>query len=151
MSQMRAHHYAVRWEVKPPKSSLSFASQAAALYKVFYFVQIQIHRPFLQKRSPLSSSSLVICLNAARSLSLIIEIQLSNKLYHFPPLSMVRFWAKLVAKLTHIRLSKASSFTCGLILLLNFWIGKGKSSKDSSRDLKHVQSCMALLRFHEPR
>lgn len=39
----------------------------------FFTTQIQIHRPFLTKKSPMSFASLAICTNAARSCAHVLE------------------------------------------------------------------------------
>ncbi|THU96982.1 hypothetical protein K435DRAFT_778274 [Dendrothele bispora CBS 962.96] len=59
----------LQWDKK--HDSQLFFSQSALLYSIYYWIQIQVHRPFIprpgQDKSVLSFPSLAICTNAARS------------------------------------------------------------------------------------
>jgi hypothetical protein len=60
----------VRWD--PNREDPIFFTQSAMLHSMYYNVQIQIHRPFINKPSPLTFHSLAMCANAARSCSRIL-------------------------------------------------------------------------------
>ncbi|KAI0080936.1 hypothetical protein K474DRAFT_1704230 [Panus rudis PR-1116 ss-1] len=64
----------LRWD--PHRENELFLNQSALLYAKYYQLQITIHRPFIStpsKPSPLSSPSLTICTNAARSTIHVME------------------------------------------------------------------------------
>lgn len=65
----------VRWD--PERENGTFLYQSAGLYSIYYMTQILIHRPFLHTDSPLSIPSLVICTNAAKSCTRILEVHMS--------------------------------------------------------------------------
>ncbi|TFK73931.1 hypothetical protein BDN72DRAFT_834263 [Pluteus cervinus] len=124
----------LRWDANRTNQNQVFHSQSASLFATYYLVQIQIHRQFIQTQSPLSAASLAICINAARCCSQISDTQLRNDNIILPlPLGLM------------------NAFTSGLILLLNFWIGKGKLARDPSKEMKYVHLCMNVLRTCEPR
>jgi len=66
----------VRWD--PNREDDNNFNQSAYLYSMYYFVQMNIHRPFIpspRNPSPLSFPSLAICTNAARSCSHVVDMQ----------------------------------------------------------------------------
>lgn len=66
----------VRWNPENPDTTL--LCQSITLYTCFYHLQIQIHRPFLMKRSPLSFTSFAMCTSAARSTAHVLEVAMSR-------------------------------------------------------------------------
>lgn len=72
----------VKWDPRC-EDPLTF-EQMAVLHSFFYQLQIQVHRPFIQKDSPLSLSSTIICTNAARSCARISEAQIRRNAPIFP-------------------------------------------------------------------
>jgi hypothetical protein len=69
-------YFSVRWN--PANPDATFLCQSVALHTYFYHLQIQIHRPFLMKRSALSLTSLAMCTNAARSIAHVLEVAMSR-------------------------------------------------------------------------
>lgn len=67
----------MRWDPLT-KDNVQFF-QASLLYCTYYHVQIQIHRPFIIKSSPLTFPSLAICSNAARSCARLLEVQVKRQ------------------------------------------------------------------------
>ncbi|KAL0068157.1 Gypsy retrotransposon integrase-like protein 1 [Marasmius tenuissimus] len=69
----------LRW--KPDQPDSVFFNQSATIHSVYYWIQIQIHRPFISvpghsnKFPNLSYSSLAVCSNAARSCIRLLDIQ----------------------------------------------------------------------------
>ena len=62
----------VRWD--PNQKDSTFFDHTVLLYSTFFYIQIQVHRPFLTKKSDLSLVSLAICTNAARSCIHLLEV-----------------------------------------------------------------------------
>jgi len=88
----------LRWDSNQ-KDSRCF-HQTVMLYSTFFYTQIQVHRPFLTKKSDLSLVSLGICTNAARSCIHLLEVALTRGLIVCPIILM-------------------SAFTSGLIIVFN--------------------------------
>lgn len=63
--------HAVRWGADQPDPI--FRQQSHLLYCTYHHVQIQVHRPFIFKRSAISLPSLAICVHAARSLTRVLD------------------------------------------------------------------------------
>ena len=72
----------VRWD--PNQKDLTFFHHTVLLYSTFFYIQIQVHRPFLTKKSDLSLVSLAICTNAARSCTHLLEVALTRGLVVCP-------------------------------------------------------------------
>ncbi|KAF8315963.1 fungal-specific transcription factor domain-containing protein [Amanita rubescens] len=107
--------------------------QMAVLHSLFYQLQIQVHRPFIQKDSPLSLSSTIICTNAARSCARISEAQIRRNAPFFPQNSM-------------------TAFIAGVILLLNLWIGKRAGvSVAPEKAMADIDRCLYVLKTLENR
>ena len=68
----------VRWD--PNQKDSTFFNHTVLLYSTFFYIQIQVHRPFLTKKSDLSLVSLAICTNAARSCIHLLEVALTRGL-----------------------------------------------------------------------
>ncbi|KAF8628855.1 hypothetical protein AX15_003649 [Amanita polypyramis BW_CC] len=118
----------LKWD--PHREDRATFEQSAILHGLYYQLQIQIHRPFLQKESPLSLPSIVICTNAARSCARVLEVQIRRNIFFYPQHSM-------------------AAFVAGVILLLNLWIGKRagvavapeKGRADLDRCLYVLETC----------
>ena len=77
-------------------------NQSCTLYANYYWLQICIHRPFIQpsKANRLPFPSLTICTNAARSATHVMETQfqkngkslLLNRVIHIPLLTPLFTW-----------------------------------------------------------
>ncbi|KAL1728789.1 fungal-specific transcription factor domain-containing protein, partial [Schizophyllum commune] len=120
----------LRWDPLT-KDNVQFF-QASLLYCTYYHVQIQIHRPFIIKSSPLTFPSLAICSNAARSCARLLEVQVKRQqVLPMPQLNV-------------------SAFIAGVVLLMNLWAGpKTGLVLDPPRELKDVEACMNYLRACE--
>ncbi|KAF8070636.1 fungal-specific transcription factor domain-containing protein [Lyophyllum atratum] len=119
----------VKWD--PHRENALFSDQSTALYLVFYYVQMQIHRPFIQKDSPTSYASLAICTNAARACGHVLDIQFKRRILSLP----------------HVIIS---AFTAGVILLLSTWSGRNLKEVDPHDDIAVLQSCLRTLKALEP-
>ncbi|KAF9568045.1 hypothetical protein CPC08DRAFT_487594 [Agrocybe pediades] len=117
--------YILRWDQQ--SSDSTFFHQSVALYATYYDAQIQIHRPFLIKKSPLSFPSLAICTNAARSCTHVMEAALARGLHVIPNLTM-------------------AIYSAGLVITLNLW-GSQRSGMTANvtQDLKDLQGCLIIL------
>lgn len=62
----------------------TFFHQSTCLHVSFFYLQIQVHRPFLTKKSLLSLPSLAICSASARSCVHVLEVALTRGLRPFP-------------------------------------------------------------------
>ncbi|KAH8817784.1 fungal-specific transcription factor domain-containing protein [Flagelloscypha sp. PMI_526] len=62
----------LRWD--PKRENPVFFDQSCLIYIIYYGLQIQIHRPFINKKgSPLAFPSLAICTNSARSCAHVLD------------------------------------------------------------------------------
>ncbi|SJL11421.1 uncharacterized protein ARMOST_14824 [Armillaria ostoyae] len=116
----------LRWD--PNRSYDSFFDQSALLYIVYYNTQIQIHRPFIHKSSPLSFPSLVICTNAAKACTRVLEVQ------------------KQKGHLMIFGIGMAA-FASGIVLIMNMWTGKKSGShSQKQKDIEEsIQKCLKVL------
>ena len=73
---------AVQWD--PERADLVTFHQSVHLHMAYSYTQIQIHRSFLTKKSPLSFTSLAICANAARSCAHVLEAGVTRGLQASP-------------------------------------------------------------------
>ncbi|KAG9005867.1 hypothetical protein FRB93_009265 [Tulasnella sp. JGI-2019a] len=124
----------LRWD---PHMDPEFYQQASALRITFYYVQITIHRPFIQlspssKRvSPLSLPSLAICANAARSSAHILGATM-----------------EMAAPATFPMIA----FISGLVLMISIWEARRSGlSVDVSTQVADVQICLRYLKRWEQR
>ncbi|KAG8890326.1 hypothetical protein FRB98_009394 [Tulasnella sp. 332] len=124
----------LRWD--PDVTSESpFFRQVAALRVAFCYVQITIHRPFVQLSSAskraLSLSSLAICANAARSCARILNA---------------------TVEMTFPTMFSMMAFISGLILLISIWEARRSGlNVDVSQQVKDVQTCLTYLKRQEHR
>ncbi|TRM69416.1 fungal-specific transcription factor domain-containing protein [Schizophyllum amplum] len=118
-------HY-LRWD--PNRDDRTTFMQSSMLYCAYYYIQIQIHRPFIHKESPLAFPSLAICMNAARSSARLLQAQLKKG------------WILRLPQMFIL------AFSAGIVLLLNIWGGRKRGlALDQEREMHDVQSCMAFL------
>ncbi|KAG7447076.1 uncharacterized protein BT62DRAFT_101750 [Guyanagaster necrorhizus] len=115
----------LRWD--PKRENREFLYQSAALYSIYYMLQILIHRPFLHTDSPLSIPSLVICTNAARSCSRILEVHMTRMKTVTPHIIM-------------------GAFTSGAVLAMNIWSGKRAGHASNAKDLAGFDLCLAIFK-----
>ncbi|KAL1740261.1 fungal-specific transcription factor domain-containing protein, partial [Schizophyllum fasciatum] len=116
----------LRWE--PTRTDRTLFLQSAMLYGAYYYIQIQIHRPFIHKDSPLAFPSLAICTNAARSTSRLLEAQLKKGWILRAPQMFI------------------AAFSAGIVLLINVWGGRKRGlTLDQDREMHDVNNCLAFL------
>ncbi|KAK0469527.1 fungal-specific transcription factor domain-containing protein [Desarmillaria tabescens] len=124
----------LRWN--PHNPDPRFFKQSTLLYSVYYWVQIQVHRPFIStvsQPSPISFPSLAICANAARSCCHVLDTYQQRG---FRPLTV----------------AEISLFYSAIILLINVWRGrKYGSSASLDRDIDDIRKCINILQVHEKR
>lgn len=118
----------LRWDPNQ-ENSIRF-NQSASLYILYFQLRILIHRPFIISSSnswaPIHMCSLVICLNAARSCSSVIDAQRIRG--HIYPISGF------------------IAFNAGVVLLFNIWYQRHfDHSFDASHDIDNVHKCMEAL------
>ncbi|KJA20732.1 hypothetical protein HYPSUDRAFT_42806 [Hypholoma sublateritium FD-334 SS-4] len=121
----------VRWD--PERPDLVIFHQSMILHIVYSYTQIQIHRPFLTKKSPMSFASLAICTNAARSCAHVLEGGISRGIKASP----IMITGALIA---------------GLIISLNLW-GSRRSGliRDPGKEIRDLQTCFNVLKEAEKR
>ncbi|KAK0241803.1 fungal-specific transcription factor domain-containing protein [Armillaria nabsnona] len=121
----------LRWD--PHCKNSTFLFQSAALYSMYYMLQIQIHRPFLHTDSPLSFPSLAICTNAARSCSHVVDVHRVQTGIVIPQIMM-------------------GAFISGVVLSMNIWSGKRTGlSLNQQKELADVERCKASLKHASER
>ncbi|KAI0741238.1 fungal-specific transcription factor domain-containing protein [Irpex lacteus] len=125
----------LRWD--PNREDPVFLAQSAALYALYYNLQIIVHRPFIsspRKPSSLVFPSLAICTNAARSCIHVLD---------------VNYRRNGSASFSNIM----SLFLAGIILLLNIWGGKraGSVITDPAKEMADVHKAMKMLKALERR
>ncbi|KAK7034652.1 Gypsy retrotransposon integrase-like protein 1 [Paramarasmius palmivorus] len=127
------HH--LRWD--PQREDSLFFQQSAALYTTYYWVQIQIHRPFIPKVGRSSGSalpSLTICVNAARSCANVVDAVRTRGIF-LPLFNLI-----------------TATFTAGTILLINAWRRRiEKEPVDLRKELADIYKCLEFLRSLETR
>ncbi|KAE9388531.1 hypothetical protein BT96DRAFT_981027 [Gymnopus androsaceus JB14] len=129
----------LRWD--PNKENTEYFHQSVVLYTTYYWVQVQVHRPFIPRSgngSILSFPSLAICANASRSCYSIMEVQRRRNigLLALPNVMMALYSASMV-------------------LLVNVWRGRRLKSSTSvatlQKELVDVYQCINLLSLYEKR
>ncbi|KAF9454031.1 hypothetical protein P691DRAFT_657228 [Macrolepiota fuliginosa MF-IS2] len=119
----------LRWD--PNQRNVTFLHQSAMLHATFYYLQIQIHRPFIQKSTPLSFPSLAICTNAARACSHLVDAKGPGWIYPHPIVFI-------------------SAFASGIVLLLHTYSGRRAGlNTDREKEMKDVQRCIDSLQATE--
>ncbi|KAG7086804.1 hypothetical protein E1B28_002730 [Marasmius oreades] len=129
----------LRWNPHMYSENKLFFNQSSTLHAHFYWVQIQIHRPFLRvkgnRHRGMAFSSLAVCANAARSCSHVMDVQCreGELPIPFPGTQMVLF-------------------NSAVVLLLNIWGGKKLGvTPDPVREMNDVYKCLNVLRSYEER
>ncbi|KAH9485168.1 putative transcriptional regulatory protein [Psilocybe cubensis] len=121
----------LRWD--PNTQNPAFFSQSVNLNSTFFYVQIQIHRPFLTKKSPLSFPSLAMCTNAARSCTHVLEAGMTRGLCILPN-------------------TMTAAFTAGIIIALGLWSGQRSGYiSDPEKERQSLQKCLNVLEYAEKR
>lgn len=121
----------LQWD--PTRQNTPFYYQSLTLHASYYYTQIQIHRPFLLKKSTLSLSSLTICTNAARSCSRLLAVALTRGVIVYPNIIM-------------------AAFASAIVLLINIWGGKQSGiGYGLTNEMNDVQICMNVLKECEKR
>ncbi|KXN91050.1 hypothetical protein AN958_03117 [Leucoagaricus sp. SymC.cos] len=119
----------LRWDPNQPNTI--FLHQSAFIHATYYYLQIQIHRPFVQKTTPLSFPSLAICTNAARACSHLLDAKGTGWMHSYPNFFM-------------------AAFASGIVLLLHMYGGQRAGLKtDLEKEVKDIQRCMDALRALE--
>ncbi|KAI1791322.1 fungal-specific transcription factor domain-containing protein [Ganoderma leucocontextum] len=119
----------LKWD--PNREDDIFMNQSCTLYANYYWLQICVHRPFIQpgKANRLPFPSLAICTNAARSATHVMETQFKkNK--------------------ESLILNRLPLFTSGLVLLFNLW-GAKRSGLSNEAAMADVHKCMQMLKALE--
>ncbi|KAL0576287.1 Gypsy retrotransposon integrase-like protein 1 [Marasmius crinis-equi] len=121
----------LRWD--PSRENMVFFNQSAFLQVNYYNVQIQTHRPFIMKPSPLMFPSLAICTNAARSCINVLHRHSQRAQLAIPH----TFYA---------------CFAAGVVLLTHIWNSKSAGLKiDVPREMSDVHKLMQVLSGHDKR
>ncbi|KAF5322742.1 hypothetical protein D9619_002011 [Psilocybe cf. subviscida] len=121
----------LQWD--PEREDSAFFHQSVSIYALFYYVQIQIHRPFLMKKTPLSLPSLAMCTNAARSCARLLEVSLTRGMRVMPTLIV-------------------SVFSAGTVIVLNLWgIRHSGLPGDVAKETVNLQKCINVLQECEKR
>ncbi|KIY53890.1 hypothetical protein FISHEDRAFT_32485 [Fistulina hepatica ATCC 64428] len=118
----------LRWD--PDMKDYTLFQQSCALYSVYYYTQIQVHRPFITKNNPLYPASISVCAHAARSHAHIVAAQLRrHQVVALPQIVII-------------------TFNVGIILLIQIWRKKKNSDvvEDMSSVRQDVQSCLDFLK-----
>ncbi|KAL0578864.1 Gypsy retrotransposon integrase-like protein 1 [Marasmius crinis-equi] len=117
-------------EWKPDDEVGLFFDQSAFIHALFFVVQIQGHRRFVRTSSPMSFSSLAICMNATKSCVNVLDTLSQRSVVVSPLIGFFGYYA-------------------GLLLLTNVWASKRagismdykRASNDTKRLLRVLQSC----------
>jgi len=121
-----------------------FFHQSAFLHASFYYLQIQVHRPFITKKSPLTFPSYAMCTNAARSCCNVLETAVTRGLIVFPNLFVSQ------SSLSAIR--GADVFTDGCIRLRDrdATQSMGQSRyRNYRRSGERERECYEMLWYHQ--
>ncbi|KAF7374352.1 Zn(2)-C6 fungal-type domain-containing protein [Mycena sanguinolenta] len=126
----------LKWNPENPPQGVFF-DQSAILHITYQYLQISIHRPYIQKTS-VCAPSLPICVSAARAVIHTASIWLST-LRRVPPPILI----------TAVSIA-------GIVLLLNMLRAKRTGAglpvgKNKDKDLNHVAKAMDILKFAEAR
>ncbi|KAH6899489.1 fungal-specific transcription factor domain-containing protein [Coprinopsis sp. MPI-PUGE-AT-0042] len=121
----------LRWN--PNRADDSFFDQSAYLLATYYWVQMLIHIPFIDRKDDLARSSFAICTNASRACSRLLE--------RYSP----RGWMSMPQ-------IQAATFKSALILLMGIWRGKDAGfAFDEQRELENVYRCSRISALYETR
>ncbi|KAK7034642.1 Gypsy retrotransposon integrase-like protein 1 [Paramarasmius palmivorus] len=125
----------LKWN--PDQVDSPFFNQAATLHSMYYWITIQIHRPFIPKEgkqnTQLQYSSLAVCTNAARACVRILDVQSKRGILD-------------------VHTAQFPLFTSGMLLLLNLWGGSRLGLVgEPSKQLEDVYRCLDVLERLEKR
>jgi hypothetical protein len=141
---------AVRWD--PKREDATFFHQSAALYSIYYQLQIVVHRPFIPqsgKQSPIALSSLAICTNAARACSRVVD---AHQLRRNGRVSIQTVRICPLLSTSSLTLDQMAAFSSGMVLLLNIWGSKCNGIVlDPAKEMTDVHRCMNVLKQCESR
>ncbi|KAF9052197.1 hypothetical protein BDZ89DRAFT_1056540 [Hymenopellis radicata] len=115
----------LRWNPHQPSEA------SAVLYSTYYWVQIQIHRPFIINADR-SFSSIAICTNAARSCAHVLQA-------HHAAFHDITFGNSMLAAMLY----------SAIVLLLNAANAHSDGAVATPRDLEDVYKLMEILQSHE--
>ncbi|KAJ7741999.1 fungal-specific transcription factor domain-containing protein [Mycena maculata] len=117
---------------RDPNGQGVFLDQSTTLHVMYYYIQIMIHRPYIQKQSPLAGPSLAICTRAARSALSVASIWMNRQ--HRSPLPWLQNFV----------------FVSAVVLLLNTFGSKG-AGHPVDADNAQVTTALKFLKFAELR
>ncbi|CAK5284404.1 unnamed protein product, partial [Mycena citricolor] len=123
----------LRWDSQNPPESHSLFVQAAVLNAHYHYVQIMIHRPFIQKDNVLAAPSLSICVNAAHSMLNIADIWIKRKYMNIPSLKL-----------------NSSVFIAATVLVLRMY-GQRRAGQSIAKDLAYLDIASRLLEIGKHR
>ncbi|PPQ86679.1 hypothetical protein CVT25_006754, partial [Psilocybe cyanescens] len=121
----------LQWD--PERNDSTFFHQSVNLHLSYYYVQIQIHRPYLTKKSSLTPLSLAMCNNSARACSHILEASLARGTRVLPNAVSIAYIAGMVITLN---------------LLGNRSVGQSYNPRE---DMENLQKCVDYLEAIEDR
>ncbi|KAF7299153.1 Fungal-trans domain-containing protein [Mycena indigotica] len=120
----------LRWDPdRKPRDA--FFDQSFVLYVTYYYTQIVVHRPYIQKMSAVAAPSLSICARAARSI-----------------LHATDAWFKIQRRLP-MQFCVSPVFVSSVILIMNTFGKRPGPSVDKDKAL--VAKAMELIKFAEAR
>ncbi|KAH9478723.1 putative transcriptional regulatory protein [Psilocybe cubensis] len=121
----------LQWD--PDRKDADFFHQSVNLHCMYHYVQMQIHRPALLKKSPLGFSSLTMCSIAARSCARVVEAGLRRGLRILP-------------------CTLVSTFTAGVVIILGLWGGPSLGYVgNAEEDTECLHKCANVLKGTEDR
>ncbi|KIY70089.1 hypothetical protein CYLTODRAFT_202121 [Cylindrobasidium torrendii FP15055 ss-10] len=130
----------LKWD--PCKTNSTFFAQSAQLISAYYFVQLAIHRPLLPRVNSLdkrfgedddlaSLPSSLICVNAARSCTHVLEAFAKRSAITFTP---------MITTVYH----------SALLMIMNMWTSERHGLKsDPQKQTQDIRTCMSVLQRQE--
>ncbi|CAK5269789.1 unnamed protein product [Mycena citricolor] len=123
----------LRWRGDQYVGEATAFDQCSVLYTAYNFVQIMIHRPFIQKDNSLASPSLAICVGAARCIIQAIAIWVPRRQLILP----------------HHLLNPL--IVAALVLCKNIFGAMKRSGSPIAKDFELVETAQAILKSAESR
>ncbi|KAF9482138.1 hypothetical protein BDN70DRAFT_991356 [Pholiota conissans] len=123
--------YFLRWN--PDTQEPIFFHQSAYLYATYYYIQIQIYRPFLTKKSDLSFPALAMCTNAARLCADMLEVTATRGVRITTPNLIL------------------AGVSAGLVMVFNIMGNEQTGLGNSEKEYQYLQKCMDFLKECERR
>lgn len=141
--------FSVRWDPNQPENP--FLHQSAFIHSTFYYLQIQIHRPFIHKTTSLSFPSLAICTNAARTCSHLLDAKGPGWIYPYPNIFVEWMLLLTIFEMPNTcSFQQISAYASGIVLLLHMYGGRRAGLQtDPEKEMKDIQRCMDALRAME--